>query len=161
MDGFIIIGTRNGLFYKDVFPLVQDGKITVGYTHNHIESDSHFCFKTPDGDFCFKTPNGNIADLDITAKWITSMRYNFTYELPLTETYTPEKYPTFDNYPDAINVDSINKIPYDYYGIMGITQGYIDKHNPNQFDIVGVINSPVLKGKNIFRRILIRRKDND
>lgn len=155
MDGFIIIGTRNGMFYKDVFPLVQEGKITVGYTHNHIDSEPHFRFKTKD--FCFTTPDGDITDLDHTAKWITNIRDTFDYQLPLTETYNPEDYPVFDNY-DAINVDSIKKIPKDYYGIMGITQGYIDKHNPNQFKIVGVINSPVLKGKNIYRRILIRRK---
>jgi len=152
MDGFIIIGTRNGLFYKDVFPLVQEGKITVGYTHNHIYSEPHFYFKDADGELC---------DVTERAKWITNIRDTFTYQLPLTETYTPEDYPVFDNYPDAINVDSIHKIPKDYYGIMGITQGYIDKHNPEQFDIVGVINSPVLKGKNIFRRILIRSKEND
>lgn len=148
MDGFIIIGTRNGLFYKDVFPLVQEGKITLGYTHNHLGGD---------GDFRFTNPDGGIFDLDHTAKWITNIRDIFDYQLPLTETYNPDEYPVFDNY-DAINVDSIHKIPKDYYGTMGITQGYIDKHNPNQFDIVGLINSPVLNGNNIYRRVLIRRK---
>lgn len=161
MDGFIIIGTRNGLFYKDVFPLVQEGKITLGYTHRHIKSDSHFCFTTPNGDFFFNTPNGEIADLDHTAKWVTNMPVDIGYQLPLTETYTPEDYPVFDNYPDAINVDKLKDIPKDYYGVMGVPVGFVDKHNPNQFEIVGVINSPVLKGKNIYRRILIRRKEND
>lgn len=152
MDGFIIIGTRSGLFYKDVFPLIQEGKITMGYTHNHINGEQPFCFKDP---------NGEIVSVDQSAKWITNIRDTFTYQLPLTETYTPEDYPIFDNYPDAINVDSIRKIPKDYYGVMGITICFIYKYNPEQFDIVGVINAPILKGKNIYRRVLIRRKNYD
>lgn len=148
MKDFIIIGTRNGLFYKDVFPLVQEGKITVGYTHNHIVSEPHFCFTAPDGE---------TFDVAHAAKWITSLRDIFTYQLPLTETYNPEHYPVFDDY-DAINVDRVKDIPTDYYGTMGVPVGFIDKHNPEQFDIVGVIHSPILKGKNIYRRVLIRRK---
>lgn len=152
MDGFIIIGTKNGLFYKNVFPLVQEGKITLGYTHRHIKSDSHFCFTTP---------NGEIADLNHTAKWVTNIPVELGYIHPLTETYTPEKYPRFDNY-DAINVDSIREIPKDYYDTMGVPVGFVDKHNPKQFKIVGKAQHPIptVNGQKKYIRILIRRKDN-
>ena len=147
MKDFIIIGSRNGLFNKDVFSLVQQGKITLGYTHRHIERQSHFCFIEP---------NGNIKDINDSTCWITDIPIDFNYIHPLTERYTPDRYPKYDNY-DAINVDCIREIPCDYYGVMGVPVGFLNKHNPEQFEIMGTL-SPILNGKNLYRRILIKRK---
>lgn len=149
MDGFIIIGTRNGLFYRDVFPLVQEGKITFGYTHRGM-GEPHFCFIEM---------NDNIKDLNNNACWITNIPIDFKYIHPLTERYTPDRYPKYDNY-DAINVNNIRDIPYDYYGVMGVPIGFLNKHNPNQFEIVGEAHHPApeVNGVKKYTRILIRRK---
>lgn len=149
MDGFIIVGTRNGLFYKDVFPLVQEGKITLGYTHRDIGGGIHFYFTEP---------NGNIKGRNNSACWVTNIPIDFNYIHPLTEKYTPDRYPKYDNY-DAINVDSIREIPYDYYGVIGVPIGFLNKHNPIQFEIVGKIRQPILNGVNKYIRLLIRRKE--
>lgn len=150
MKDFIVIGSRNGLFYKDVFPLVQEGIITLGYTHRNMGEPN----------LCFTEPNGSIKHLDNSACWITNIPIDFNYIHPLTKTYTPEEYPRYDNY-DAINVDSINKIPYDYDGVMGVPIGFLNKHNPKQFEIVGKIQHPIptINGKNKYIRLLIRRKN--
>lgn len=150
MDGFIIVGTRNGLFYKDVFPLVQEGKITLGYTHRHIDNKPNFYFVSPDG---------ILKNVDNSACWITNILNGFNYIHPLTETYTPDRYPKYDNY-DAINVNNIREIPYDYYGVMGVPIGFLDKHNPNQFEIVGNAKQPApeVNGVKKYTRLLIRRK---
>jgi hypothetical protein len=57
-------------------------------------------------------------------------------DLDLWKTYTPEEYPCFDNY-DAINVDVTADIPSDYDGIMGVPITFLDKYNPDQFEIIG------------------------
>ena len=85
----------------------------------------------------------------------------------LYHNYTPEKYPKYDNY-DAIEVSRTAEIPCDYYGVMGVPITFMDKHNPEQFEILGDsryhdgqtfsddIN--VINGKTLYRRLLIRRK---
>ena len=87
-------------------------------------------------------------------------------KIPLTKRYTPEEYPKYDNY-DAIEVGSYKNIPVDYDGVMGVPISYLQHHNPNQFQIVGAFNyskdyngknwSPKLFGKNIYKRLLIKR----
>lgn len=53
--------------------------------------------------------------------------------------YNNPEYPKYVNY-DAINVDSVKNIPCDYYGVMGVPVSYLEKHNPNDFEIVGMMN---------------------
>ena len=87
-------------------------------------------------------------------------------KIPLTKRYTPEEYPKYDNY-DAIEVGSYKDIPVDYDGVMGVPISYLQHHNPNQFEIVGAFNyskdyngknwSPKLFGKNIYKRLLIKK----
>ena len=151
MDGYIIVGSRNGLFYKDVFPYVLNGSMTLGYTHRHIDREP---------DFYFTTQDGELKDVDKSACWITNIPIELDYIHPLTETYTPEKYPRFDNY-DAINVDSIREIPKDYYDTMGVPIGFMNKYNPKQFEIVGKAHPTSINGVNKYIRILIRRKTDD
>ena len=86
--------------------------------------------------------------------------------------YTPENYPTFDNY-DAIFIDKVDNIPIDYDGVMGVPITFMSKHNPQQFEIVGLIagnikglagipskigkDGPYINGKLKYGRILVRR----
>lgn len=79
----------------------------------------------------------------------------------------PELYPKYDNY-DAINIDKVTEIPMDYEGIMGVPITFMDKYNPEQFEIVGKINNgppepfdlakPIIDGSFVYKRIAIRRK---
>ena len=70
-------------------------------------------------------------------RWFTNLDVPRQHEkLTLWENYTPEKYPTYDNY-DAINVDKVARIPLDYYGIMGVPITFLDNYNPEQFEVVG------------------------
>ena len=70
--------------------------------------------------------------------WFTNIPTKKREEtLILTENYSPDKYPKFENF-DAINVNKTSDIPKDYFGYMGVPITFIDKYNPKQFEIIGV-----------------------
>ena len=149
---FLIIGPLNLIKYKDTFPYFMKGLAWPGV--NWVKS-----FTEPDGKVM---KMGNVV-------WYTNLGHKKRHEfLTLTEKYDPAKYPKYDNY-DAINVDKVNDIPKDYFGVMGVPITFLDKYNPEQFEIVGMLNAgnnpgydfekPVLNGRVIFTRLLIRRKD--
>lgn len=70
------------------------------------------------------------------ACWFTNLDHKKRHEeLILYKHYTPEEYPKYDNY-DAINVDKVAEIPCDYDGVMGVPITFLDKYNPEQFEIV-------------------------
>ena len=82
--------------------------------------------------------------------------------LVLYRHYTPEEYPHYDNY-DAINVDKVTDIPCDYDGCMGVPITFLDKYNPEQFEIVKFRKGDddkdlSINGKYPYFRIIIRRK---
>ena len=96
--------------------------------------------------------------------WFTNLDIQKRHEgLVLYETYSPEKYPTYDNYA-AINVNKTAEIPMDYTGVMGVPITFLDKYNPEQFEILGTSTTdmpkgaPYVAGKRIYERLLIRRK---
>ena len=145
--------------------MFRDNKIWLGY------NSGHFWFRVPDDYEVKKTDfkideegkkwrrMGNIC-------WFTNIDIEKRHEnLTLFRNYTPDKYPKYDDY-DAINVDKTVDIPCDYFGIMGVPITFIDKHNPDQFEILGLDDhrgawlghGPSLNGKTLYRRIIIRRK---
>ena len=89
--------------------------------------------------------------------------------LTLYKEYTPEEFPRYDNY-DAINVNKVADIPVDYDGAMGVPITFLDKFNPEQFEIVGQMANtsvdehnkgyPFINGKKVYARIIIKRKVN-
>ena len=118
---FVIIGNVNAITYKEVFPLIKDNKIWLGYN----------CLRF------FKKPDGSMYE---TARsyWYTNLDIAKRHEdLILYKPYTPEAYPKYDNY-DAINVDKTKEIPMDYAGAMGVPITFLDKYNPEQFEILGL-----------------------
>ena len=118
---FIIIGNDNCRTYKEVFKLIKSNKLWCGY--NHVKE-----FIKADGS---KQQFGNVS-------WYTNVDISKRYErLDLYRKYTPEEYPKYDNY-DAINVNKVSDIPMDYDGVMGVPITFLDKYNPNQFEIVGM-----------------------
>jgi hypothetical protein len=109
--------------------------------------------------------------------WFTNLEIKKRHEdLILYKKYTPDEYPKYDNY-DAINVDKTKEIPMDYDGVMGVPITFLDKYNPEQFEILGMSASagynsevvgipflgdkdarPLIDGKNTYARVLIRRR---
>ena len=118
---FLIIGSINAITYKEFFPLIRDNKVWGGYTKPKE----------------FMNPDGKIEKLG-NVQWWTNLDTTKRHEmLTLYETYSPEKYPSFFNY-DAINVDKTVSIPKDFNGKMGVPISFLDKYNPDQFEIIGL-----------------------
>lgn len=121
---FIIIGNQNAITYKDVFPLLKNNKVWPGY--NHVKE--------------FLQSDGNIKKFG-NIQWFTNLDISKRHEkLILYKKYTPADYPKYDNY-DAINIDKVTDIPCDYDGIMGVPITFLDKYNPEQFEIIGATES--------------------
>ena len=172
---FIIIGNTNALKYKECFQLFMDNKMRTGYTH----FNTGMFFQVPDAyeKFHHIEDGKKIARVS-TSCWFTNLPVRKHNEnIILYKGYNPEDYPKYDNY-DAINVNTYTDIPFDYNGIMGVPITFLDKYNPNQFEIVGcsdrggdnrsAINairltlkaedSPKINGKKLYTRVFIRRK---
>ena len=128
---FLIISNINSITYKEIFPLIKNNKLWLGFG-----TDSWY--RVPD-DFDDR-PGVKIEDgkkyFKVKSRWFTNLDVKKRHEkLVLTEKYDPAKYQKFDNY-DAINVDKVNDIPKDYYGVMGVPITFFGKYNPEQFEIV-------------------------
>lgn len=157
---FLIIGNQNAFTYKEIFKLIKENKIWTGY--NMVKQ--------------FNQPDGSIKKFNNIC-WFTNLTVNKSNEeFVLTKEYNPINYPKYDNY-DAIEVDRIANIPKDYYDVMGVPITFINKYNPNQFEILGHTtssdkspeveklrtnpkyrNGGRINGKEKYHRILIRRK---
>ena len=174
---FIIIGNINAVTYKEIFPLIQTNQIWLGPS---IHS----------GDREFEVPSSyplTAAGIRIDdqgrryirvkgVRWFTNLDFPQRHQaLILHKKYRPEEYPHYDNY-DAINVNKTADIPCDYDGVMGVPITYLDKHNPDQFEILdandfiienrapqklhGLIKDKdgSVEGRIVYARILIRKR---
>ena len=168
---FLIIGNTNALSYKEIFQMFQYDKIRTGYTNFNVG----MFFQVPDDWEKFHhIENGKKIARVSTSCWFTNLPVSkHNEDLILYKHYTPEEYPKFDNY-DAINVNTYTDIPCDYDGIMGVPITFLDKYNPEQFEIVDAIGrysmltgpTPETKGKYLtmldgkpkYARIIIRNK---
>ncbi len=155
---FIIIGNKNAVTYKEVFNLIKENKVWIGYRN----MNSDFWFEVPEGNVYEKLVNGKKLK-HIMACWYTNLPTQKQLEeiIPYKE-YTPEEYPKYDNY-DAIDVGQVLEIPKDYYEPMGVPITFLDKYNPNQFEIIKFRKGNDEKdlsvnGKCPYFRILIKRK---
>ena len=124
---FLVVGNMGAVSYKNIFPLVKDNKIWLGWNNGPKE------YGKPDGT---KQKLGNTG-------WFTNLKHNKrNEELFLFRSYSPAKYPKYDNY-DAINVDKVADIPKDYDGYMGVPITFLDKYNPDQFEIIGLTKNEI------------------
>ncbi len=170
---FLIIGNINAVTYKEVFPLLKADKIWMGYIFNKTLE-----FEVPN-EYKGEIRNGKKYGRVPSITWFTNLETTKRHEeLILYEKFNAEKYPHYDNY-DAINVDKVTDIPCDYFGVMGVPITFLDKFNPFQFEILGCTESegkgfscglwkeeskvaqPLVGGKRIYKRIFIRRKQNE
>ena len=169
---FIIIGHQNAITYKEIFRLIKENKIWLGYGFKG--GAGHFISSYQDTATAGDHREGMIRVSGVN--WFTNLEIQKRHEdLILYKTYNPEDYPKYENY-DAINVDKTNDIPIDYDGVMGVPITFMDKYNPNQFEIIwttdrggdGMLedlklpcsryDAPVVNGKGLYKRILIRRR---
>ena len=134
---FIIIGNVNAITYKEIFPLIKNNKIWAGFSFNKTME-----FIMPDSyelkGKAFIDDEGKKHGFVPGICWFTNLDIKKRHEnLILWKTYTPEEFPKYDNY-DAINVDKVANIPCDYYEAMGVPITFLDKFNPDQFEIIGL-----------------------
>lgn len=164
---FIIIGNVNAITYKEIFPLIKDNKMWIGAS---IHSGDR-AFNVPD-DYPLKAAGCGV-DNDgrkfIRVKgvrWYTNLDIKHRHcQLILYKRYNPEEYPKYDNY-DAIEVSKTANIPEDYYEGMGVPITFLDKWNPEQFEIVGadfeLANpEPLANGKTGTGRFYIRERERE
>ncbi len=131
---FIIMGNTNALTYKEVFKLFKEDKIRTGYTNFNV---GMYFFVPNNCEKYHKIVDGKKMVRVSTSCWFTSLPVAKHKEnITLYKKYTKEEYPTYDNY-DAINVNSYTDIPYDYFGNIGVPITFLDKYNPEQFELIG------------------------
>lgn len=158
---FVIVGNKNAITYKEIFPLLKDDVVWLG-----CESPCEFF-----------TPGGMTKKVNGLTRWFTNLDIKKRHEeLILVKKYAghEDEYPKYDNY-DAIEVSKVADIPLDYDGVMGVPITFMDKYNPEQFEIVGgtangqvpnamkighyrTYNNPVIGGRKVYQRILVRSK---
>ena len=171
---FIIIGNQNAITYKEIFKLIKENKLWLGYgfrAGNAYFSTPHF---KDFADSIYDAETGLVKFRNVV--WFTNLEHQKRKEdLTLHKKYTPEEYPHYDNY-DAINVDKTKDIPCDYDGAMGVPITFLDKFNPEQFEVIwttdrggdGMLenikkihtryDAPVVNGKGLYKRIIIKHK---
>ena len=133
---FVIMGNINAITYKEIFPLIRDGRLWPGFSFNkamEFAMPEEYESKTGERDKYGR----KISKVPAIA-WYTNLDIKKRHEdLLLYRRYAddPSKYPKYDNY-DAIEVSRVKDIPEDYWGVMGVPITFMDKYNPDQFDIV-------------------------
>lgn len=132
---FLIIGNTNALTYRDIFKLIQEDRFRTGFTNFNVG----MFFVVPDDTEKFHRfdGSGNKLVRVSTSCWFTNLEVSkHKQDISLYRTYTPDQYPTYANY-DAIEVSRVAETPTDYPGEMGVPITFLDKYNPDQFEIIG------------------------
>lgn len=178
---FLFIGNQNAVSYKEIFPLLMQNRIWLGYRSGDmafkVPADSE-----PRATRYWQDDDGQKWRSMGNACWFTNLDHDKRHEeLVLYRKYNPDEYPHYDNY-NAIEVCPVSEIPEDYDGVMGVPLTFLDKYNPDQFEILGITernedyntnsefikqlripgfkkyDRPYIKGIRKYARILIRRK---
>jgi hypothetical protein len=133
---FLIIGNTNSLTYKEIFKLIKEDKLRTGYTNFNV--GMFFVVPADWEHFHHIDKNGKKIARVSTSCWFTNLEVEKHKEfLTLYKKYNSKGYPKYENY-NAINVDKYTDIPCNYAGAMGVPVTFVDKYNPNQFEIVGL-----------------------
>ena len=137
---FVVIANQNAITYKEIFPLLKNDEIWLGYRFGDMS------FMVPDD----SEPRATRFWIDETGQkwrslgnacWFTNLDIQKRYEkLVLWKNYTPEEYLYFDEIPSVINVNKVSEIPCDYDDIMAVPITFLDKYNPEQFEIIDALN---------------------
>lgn len=136
---FIIIGNVNAITYKEFFPLLMNNEVWIGpsihsgdrkfYVPDDYPLNAAGCGIDPDGRRFIRVKG---------VRWYTNLDIRQRHEeMYLVKRYRPEDYPKYDNY-DAIEVSKTSDIPCDYAGVMGVPITFLDRYNPDQFELLGI-----------------------
>ena len=162
MVDFLVIGPRSAYAYKNIFILIKDEKISVGYNRKSMYFDNN--------------------DIGVICRWLSNISDYCPQLFEFKRQYKEEDFRKFDNL-EIINIDRIEDIPSDYQDIMGVPLSFLDRWNREQFEIVGLLSDNkgdgiyifngtetytderhkkskcgVIDGKRIYCRLLIKRK---
>lgn len=135
---FIIIGNVNAITYKEIFRLISKNKIWLGQSIHSGDRE----FRVPDyyplQAAGYRVDENGVKYIRVKGvRWFTNLDFKERHEMiTLYRTYSPEEYPSYVNY-DAIEVSKTTEIPCDYDGEMGVPITFLDKYNPEQFEIIG------------------------
>ncbi|CAC9598594.1 Modification methylase EcoRI (EC [uncultured Gammaproteobacteria bacterium] len=170
---FVIVGHQNALTYKEIFPLIKENKLWLGYGFKG--GAAHFINKHYE-DYATATDRKEGMIRVSGVAWYTNLDITKRHEeLILYKEFNSEEYPKYDNY-DAININKTKDIPFDYKGFMGVPITFMTKYNPEQFEIIGAtesegkgfsnglwdekskISQPVVNKKRVYKRIFIKNK---
>jgi len=159
---FVIVGHQNAITYKEIFKLIKENRIWLGY--GFAGGAAHFINRHyEDYATAGDHKEGMIRVSGVV--WFTNLDINKRHEdLILFKKYNSEDYPTYDNF-DAINVGITKDIPCDFEGTMGVPVTFLDKYNPEQFEILGneydldiSKGRGYVNGKRMYSRIFIKNK---
>lgn len=179
---FIIIGNKNAISYKEVFQLIKNNMMWVGDTpmgrdllFDVPEAYAKELLKTRKEGSAYKIVEGVVKGRSQSI-WFTNLDIEKRHEeLRLFQLYYKDKnkFPRYDNY-NAIEVDRVVNIPIDFDGAMGVPISFLDKYNPDQFQLLGIMNTgeknegirypgtphgrPVINGVEKYLRVLIRKR---
>ncbi len=138
---FLILGDQNAITYKETFKLIKENKVWLGYDNGGTK-----WFQVPN-DYSIETESRIKIENGIKyfsmgrIVWFTNLDTKKRHEeMTLYKKYSPKEYLKYDNY-EAINIDKVSDIPMDYKGAMGVPITFLDKYNPNQFEIIGQTHS--------------------
>jgi len=177
---FVIIGSMSAITYKEIFPLIKNDKLWLG---NGFHAGNAYFFTPNTRDFASGVYDANTGLVKFrNVCWFTNLDHGRRHQpLPLMTMqenlkYSKHKeikgkkaYDKYDNY-EAIEVPFTDSIPSDYSGVMGVPVSFLDKYNPDQFEILGsnrgVDQDPnkiygkgsYLNGKEVFKRLFIKHK---
>ncbi|MCM8872957.1 MAG: adenine-specific methyltransferase EcoRI family protein [Paludibacteraceae bacterium] len=131
---FVIIGHQNAIGYHEIFPLIRDNKLWLGYGFKG--GAGHFISKYEDTATAGDHREGMIRVSGVN--WFTNLEIQKRHEdLILYKAYSPDDYKRYENF-NAINIDKTSDIPINYDGVMGVPITFMDKYNPEQFEIIGL-----------------------
>ncbi len=161
---FLVIGNKNSIATKEIFKFIQGNDFWTGYRGF---AGGMWFYTTEDSENYDKIIEDRKLK-NVPSIWYTNLDTTKRHEeLVLYKSYKPEDYPKYDSY-DAINVNKVADIPADYDGVMGVPITFLDKYNPDQFEIIGIDrymeDNPnygkrfTINGKEIYARILIKRR---
>jgi hypothetical protein len=158
---FLIIGNTNAITYKEIFKLIKDNKLRTGYTNFNVG----MFFEVPKEweQYHHVDENGKKIARVSTSCWFTNLEVEkHKQDIVLYKKYDSENYPKYDNY-NGIEVSKVQEIPIDYEGAMGVPITFVDKYNPDQFEIIKFRKGDdekdlSINGKCPYFRILIKNK---
>ena len=138
---FLIIGHQNAIHYKEVFPLIKDNLVWLGYGFKGTAG--HFFSPYEDVATAGDHKENMIRVSGVT--WFTNLEIPKRHEmLDLVCRFSPDEYPKYDNF-EGIDVGKTVDIPFDYDGVMGVPDTMLYSFNPEQFEIIGLGNGDLAK----------------